>query len=342
MAVFTGLGSDTAPSYTFSSDTNTGIYSPGADQLAISTNGTQALYINSGGNILVADGNRMEIDEVRARDSEGLKLYDDAGAGIFVQDGGNVGVGTNLPQELLNVAQNILVGVDGTPTSSEKIIRSSNTSTFFGNDPGANLVLQSGYGTGAYGSSIQFRTPQPSNVLSTFGTQTTRMTIDTQGRVGMGTTNPGGTLDVKAAAATEPLIVQGPSGEFARIDGSGRLLVGTPSSLGIGKAQVDGPIESFGSNNTVSLAAGATGTVITPVRGYSFINVSIATTTGRGYCALVFADTTTLTIVNTLDDRSSADYSISASGRNLQVTNNTAGTASFYASCISMAFGTGN
>ena len=46
------------------------------------------------------------------------------------------------------------------------------------------------------------------------------------GNVGIGTTSPGGTLNVKAAAATQPLIVEGPSSEFARVDSLGRLLVG--------------------------------------------------------------------------------------------------------------------
>jgi hypothetical protein len=34
------LGSAAAPTYTFTGDTNTGIYSPGADQVAVATNGT--------------------------------------------------------------------------------------------------------------------------------------------------------------------------------------------------------------------------------------------------------------------------------------------------------------
>jgi hypothetical protein len=37
----------------FSGDTNTGIYSPGADQVAISTNGTGRLFINSAGNAVL-------------------------------------------------------------------------------------------------------------------------------------------------------------------------------------------------------------------------------------------------------------------------------------------------
>jgi hypothetical protein len=39
------LGSAAAPTYTFTGDTNTGIYSPGADQVAVATNGTQRLLI---------------------------------------------------------------------------------------------------------------------------------------------------------------------------------------------------------------------------------------------------------------------------------------------------------
>jgi hypothetical protein len=38
------LGSAATPSLKFTGDTNTGIYSPGADQVAISTNGTGRLH----------------------------------------------------------------------------------------------------------------------------------------------------------------------------------------------------------------------------------------------------------------------------------------------------------
>ena len=40
-------GTAAAPSITFSGDTNTGIYSPGADQVAIATGGTAAVTVNS-------------------------------------------------------------------------------------------------------------------------------------------------------------------------------------------------------------------------------------------------------------------------------------------------------
>jgi hypothetical protein len=44
-------GSNTAPSITFSGDTNTGIFSPAADTVAIGTNGTEALRVNSSQNV---------------------------------------------------------------------------------------------------------------------------------------------------------------------------------------------------------------------------------------------------------------------------------------------------
>ena len=42
-----------APSIAFTGDTNTGIYSPGADQLAIATGGQEAIRTTSGGDLLV-------------------------------------------------------------------------------------------------------------------------------------------------------------------------------------------------------------------------------------------------------------------------------------------------
>jgi hypothetical protein len=45
------LGSAAAPTFSWTGDPNTGIYSPGADQLAISTNGTGRLFVDASGNV---------------------------------------------------------------------------------------------------------------------------------------------------------------------------------------------------------------------------------------------------------------------------------------------------
>ena len=65
--------------------------------------GAAALTINTDGNTVIADGNRIQTDEVRAYDGAGLKLYDDGGSGIFVEDGGNVGIGTSAPEAFFHI-----------------------------------------------------------------------------------------------------------------------------------------------------------------------------------------------------------------------------------------------
>ncbi len=49
------LGSAAAPTLTFTGDPNTGIYSPGADQVAISTNGTGRLFVDASGNVGITE-----------------------------------------------------------------------------------------------------------------------------------------------------------------------------------------------------------------------------------------------------------------------------------------------
>lgn len=62
-----GAGTEAAPSIAFDGDSNTGIYSPGADQIAISTGGTQRLRIDSAGAVtipgdLTVEGTTTTID----------------------------------------------------------------------------------------------------------------------------------------------------------------------------------------------------------------------------------------------------------------------------------------
>ena len=71
------LGTAGAPTITFTGDTNTGIYSPGADQVAISTNGAGRVFVNSTGlGVGIAAGRSIDVYKSDAAGSAILRLSD--------------------------------------------------------------------------------------------------------------------------------------------------------------------------------------------------------------------------------------------------------------------------
>jgi hypothetical protein len=55
LTISAAAGSAAAPSIAFTDDLNTGIYSPGADQLAVSTGGTGRLFVDASGDVTISD-----------------------------------------------------------------------------------------------------------------------------------------------------------------------------------------------------------------------------------------------------------------------------------------------
>jgi hypothetical protein len=135
-------GTEALPAIYSGSDTNTGIYSPGADQFAISTAGTSRLYI-------AADG--------------------------------DVGIGTSNPSADLHVSRNGAEGLEITPTISSVYLQTYNRSTSSFVET-RSIASQFRWDLGA----------------------TEAMRIDSNGKVGIGTSSPDAKLKIQAGNSDNP------------------------------------------------------------------------------------------------------------------------------------------
>ena len=152
-------GTAAIPTFSFAGDTNTGMYSAGADILGFSTNGTNRVIINAAG---------------------------------------NVGVGTASPNAALDVTGDIRL--TGAAASTSQIDRSANDGA---------LILYGGIATNAqprfalYGSTHatqpQYATISSDVFLIRDISNTTKVTVNSAGQMGIGSANPATLLDVAGA-----------------------------------------------------------------------------------------------------------------------------------------------
>jgi hypothetical protein len=261
-------GTAAAPSIAFESDPNTGIYSPGADQVAISTNGTGRLFVDSTGRVGVgttspgtlvhgsASGAGARF-RAQSTDASGViveMLSDGSSAGVLstnsnhplvfqtnaterarIDSSGRLGLGTSSPDA------NSMITVLNATTASYRAQNNVGGAAIFG-------VTDSTASEGFINTSNAWR-------LRVDGT--TRASLTATG-LGIGTTTPqsplvvsdGGAAGIEIRPATSDIIsfnrvagtwgnltmnsannvfqIQG--GEVGRFDNSGRLLVGTSSA----------------------------------------------------------------------------------------------------------------
>jgi hypothetical protein len=213
------LGSAATPALKFSGDTNTGIYSPGADQVAVATNGQGRLFVDASGNV-------------------GVNV---ASPASFEPDARNLVVGSGSGNNGLSIYsgtanQGIIYFADGT-TAAQKYTgfitydHNTNAMRFGTNDGNERLRITStglvGIGTSTpnvplevvgniHMSGAADRTifNRANNALSLGTNNTTRLHITNAGNVGIGTTSPGAilhTVNTSAGAATVGAFIQNSS-----------------------------------------------------------------------------------------------------------------------------------
>ncbi len=147
------------------------------------------------GNILQTDGDYTATDQVRAIDGDGLKLYDDGGNGIFVEDGGNIGIGTNNPTDNLHISGSgdvsLLLEAD-TDNNGE----GDQPELIFSQD-GGTIKTRLGY----LNSENNFSISQEYNAaIKILTNNTERLTVNGSGNVGIGTSSPTCPLEVNGSS----------------------------------------------------------------------------------------------------------------------------------------------
>jgi len=229
------LGTAAAPTVTFTGDTNTGIYSPGADQVAISTNGTGRLFVDASGNVGV--GTSPVVSFHIANASPVIRLEDTDGTNLLGQITQTSGISVYTSRNDATAGSFYFQGVTGSTTTN--YLRMEPTVTRFyasGNEAaridssgrlglgtstpgtvgggatlnieqagGARLVMNSlsrrFYVTGASGADDL----RIGRRISTDTVDNDIVTITGGGNVGIGTTSPTFPLTVDTGAAGNPL-----------------------------------------------------------------------------------------------------------------------------------------
>ena len=136
------------------------------------------------------------INKIQAGSSAGLSLFEDGGAGIFVENGGDVGIGTASPGSKLEVVGTMGKTDNITQTAGKQITTSK---------------IQAGSAAG----------------LSLFEDGGAGIFVENGGQVGIGTTTPSCSLEVSGAIASSPIITLSSNSDNQSVAGTNILSVNT-------------------------------------------------------------------------------------------------------------------
>jgi hypothetical protein len=216
------LGTATNPSLSFVGDPNTGIYSPGANQLAVATNGTGRLFVDASGNVSIGTSSPQSILNLSSTGPVITLTRNnsaDTGSGAI-----NFASSDNTVRWQVGTNQAVGAGLEinrGAGTNNAVYIDTSNRVGIGTTSPGYSLdVRPTGLGLARVGSQdnqagLYISSGNGSSPFINFLTSTSTLRAA-----------------IYAGASSDDLIfANGASAtERARVDSSGRLLVGTSTA----------------------------------------------------------------------------------------------------------------
>ena len=216
-------GTVSAPSITFTGDTNTGIYSPAADTIAFTEGGVESMRLDSSGRLGIGTSSpstrltinaaytssRGQLSIVGASDEAGLSFYNDStfnGIVNFSNSSGYLGTVSNTPlffstnnaeRMRITSAGNVLIGTTTSAApltviksvTSDNLLYFQNTNTSAGTSFGITLAA----GTNSSDYALKIINAAASSEL---------MRVDGAGNVGIGISSPTAKLDVLTSSTT--------------------------------------------------------------------------------------------------------------------------------------------
>jgi len=212
-----------------------------------------------------------------------------AGTSQLVLSSGNVGIGTSSPVASLHVAgaTTIFGAGEASATPSAATVRGANAA---GTDKfGASLNIQASNGTGTGGSgAINFLTAVAASTGTTANTLATAMTVSPNGSVGIGSTSPSATLDLRTTSAASQFHMITALQPSLPVSGITYIDLGTAASNNDQGALYFRNVGAGSANNTMSIGFYGTGDRLAVLAGG---NVGIGTTSPAGMLHIAGATT---------------------------------------------------
>ena len=242
-----GSGTEALPSFAFTGDLDTGIYSPGANQFAVSTGGTQRLLIDASGNTtiqgdLTVNGTTTTIESTTLSiDDKNIELGTVSTPSDTTADGGGITL-KGATDKTINWVQSTGCWTFNQPTNFNNHVRidSSGRVGIGTTSPDALLNISS------TGNGYRFKIDDTTNdhTVGLYSDSTTPRFVSVN----------------NAENSYQPLTLSGSdlrfwigSNEKARIDSSGRLLLGTTTE---GDGQADNLTIADSANCGVTIRSG--------------------------------------------------------------------------------------